>query len=63
VVSDRGVEGDHGGWIVVGWVLAEALVRPMVVEMLLPRSIVLAAVLVVVTGARVALAPSLRDAD
>jgi hypothetical protein len=33
VVSDRGVEGDHGGWVVVGWVLAEALVWPMVVEM------------------------------
>jgi hypothetical protein len=33
VVSDRGGEGDHDGWIAVGWVLAEALVWPMVVEM------------------------------
>ena len=33
MVSDRGVEGDHGGWIVVGWVLVETLVWPMVVEM------------------------------
>jgi hypothetical protein len=26
MASDRGVERDHGGWIVVGWVLVEALV-------------------------------------
>jgi hypothetical protein len=34
MASDRGVERDHGGWIVVGWVLVEALVRPVVVEVL-----------------------------
>jgi hypothetical protein len=33
VTSDRGVEGDHGSRIVVGRVLIEALVRPMVIEM------------------------------
>jgi hypothetical protein len=30
---DRSVERDHGGRIVVGWVLVEALVRAVVVEM------------------------------
>ena len=34
MVSDRGVERDRGGWIVVGWVLVEALVRPVVVDVL-----------------------------
>jgi hypothetical protein len=33
VASNRGVEVDHGGWIVVGRVLAEALVRPVIIEM------------------------------
>jgi hypothetical protein len=28
----RGVDGDDGGWVVVGWVLVEALVRPVTVE-------------------------------
>jgi hypothetical protein len=32
-VSDRCVEWDQGGRIVVGWGLVEALVRPVVVEM------------------------------
>lgn len=32
MASDRGVEWDHGGRIVVGWVLVEALVRTVVVE-------------------------------
>jgi hypothetical protein len=31
--SDRGVVGDDGGWIVVGRVLIETLVRSVVVEM------------------------------
>jgi hypothetical protein len=34
MASDRGVERDHGGWIVVGWVLVEVLVWPVVVEVL-----------------------------
>jgi hypothetical protein len=34
MVSDRGGERDHGGRIVAGWVLVEALVRPMVVEVM-----------------------------
>jgi hypothetical protein len=33
VTSDRGVEGDHGGRIVVGRVLIEALVQSVVIEM------------------------------
>jgi hypothetical protein len=33
MMSDRCVEWDHGGRIVVGWVVVEALVRPVVVEM------------------------------
>jgi hypothetical protein len=32
VASDRGVERDHGGRVVVGWVLIEALVRAVVSE-------------------------------
>lgn len=32
MMSDRGVERDHGGRIVVWWVLVEALVRTVVVE-------------------------------
>jgi hypothetical protein len=32
MASDRGVEGDHGGWIVVGRVLIETLRRSVVVE-------------------------------
>jgi len=32
VASDRGIEGDHGGWIVGRWVLAQALVWAVVVE-------------------------------
>lgn len=35
VTSDRGVEGDHGGRVVVGRVLAQALVRTVVIEMVL----------------------------
>jgi hypothetical protein len=31
----RRVDGDDRGWVVVGWVLVEALVRPVVVEMAL----------------------------
>jgi hypothetical protein len=30
--SDRGIERDRGGRVVVGWVLVEALVRAVVVE-------------------------------
>jgi hypothetical protein len=33
MVPDRGVERDHGFWIVVRWVLVEALVRAVIVEM------------------------------
>jgi hypothetical protein len=32
MASDRGTERDHGGRIVVGWVLVEALVRTVIVE-------------------------------
>ena len=32
MASDRGVEGDHGGWIVVGRVVIETLMRSVVVE-------------------------------
>ena len=32
MMSDRGVQGDHGGRIVAGWALVEALVRSVVVE-------------------------------
>ena len=32
MMSDRGVQGDHGGRIMVRWVLVEALVRTVVVE-------------------------------
>ncbi len=35
MASDRGVEGDHGGRVVVGWVLVEALVRPVGIEVAL----------------------------
>jgi hypothetical protein len=31
--SDWGIERDHGGWVVAGWVLVEALVRAVVIEM------------------------------
>lgn len=30
---NRGVEVDQGGWIVVRWVLAEALVRSVIIDM------------------------------
>jgi len=33
--SYRCVDGDDRGWVVVGWVLVEALVRPVVIEMAL----------------------------
>ena len=33
MVPDRGVEQDHGFRIVVRWVLVEALVRAVIVEM------------------------------
>ena len=32
MTSDRGIERERSGWIVVGWVLVEALVRAVVVE-------------------------------
>jgi hypothetical protein len=35
VTSDRGVKVDDGRGIVTGWALVEALVRPVVVEMVL----------------------------
>jgi hypothetical protein len=35
VMADRGIERDHGGGVVAGWVLVESLVRPVVVEMAL----------------------------
>jgi hypothetical protein len=35
VAADRGGETDHGGGVVVGWVLAQALVRTVVIEMVL----------------------------
>ena len=35
VTSDRGVEVDDGGRVVVGWVLAEALMRAVFIEMAL----------------------------
>jgi hypothetical protein len=31
--SDRGIERDHDGRVVMGWVLVEALVRAVVIEM------------------------------
>jgi hypothetical protein len=31
--SDRGIERDHGGRVVVGWVLVEVLVWAVVIEM------------------------------
>jgi hypothetical protein len=31
MASDRGVEAGYGGWIMVGWVLVEALMRPVIV--------------------------------
>jgi hypothetical protein len=31
--QDRSVEWDHGGRVVVGWVLVEALMRAVVIEM------------------------------
>jgi hypothetical protein len=34
MASDRGIERDHGGWVVVGWGLVEAVVRPVVGEVL-----------------------------
>jgi hypothetical protein len=34
MASDWCVERDRDGWIVVGWVLVEALVRSVVVEVL-----------------------------
>jgi hypothetical protein len=33
VTSDRGVAGDDGGGIVSGWMLAQALVWPVIIEM------------------------------
>jgi hypothetical protein len=33
VTLDRGVAGDDGGGIVSGWMLAQALVRPVIIEM------------------------------
>jgi hypothetical protein len=33
MASDRGVEAGYGGWIMVGWVLVEALMRPVIIEM------------------------------
>jgi len=33
VTPDRGVAGDDGGGIVSGWTLAQALVRPVIIEM------------------------------
>jgi hypothetical protein len=33
VASDRGAERDRGTRVVVGWVLAQALVRAVVIEM------------------------------
>ena len=33
MASERGVEEDHGGRVVVGRVLVEALVRPLVIDM------------------------------
>ena len=33
VASDRGVAGDRGGWVVGWWVLIQALVRAVVIEM------------------------------
>jgi Na+-transporting methylmalonyl-CoA/oxaloacetate decarboxylase beta subunit len=47
-------------WIVWMYLVTEKCPSP---TLLLPHSLVLAAVLVVVTGARVALAPSHGDAD
>lgn len=35
MMADRGIEQDHGGGVLAGWVLVEALVRPVVVEMAL----------------------------
>ena len=35
MAPNGGVEVDHGGRVVVGWVLAQALVRPVVIEMVL----------------------------
>ncbi len=32
MASNRVIKGDHGGWIVGRWVLVEALVRAVVVE-------------------------------
>jgi hypothetical protein len=32
-MSDRGIERDRGGRVVVGWVLVEALVRAVVIDM------------------------------
>src|SRR4051794_41900238 len=34
-MADRGIERDHGGGVVAGWVLVESLVRAVVVEMAL----------------------------
>ena len=33
MASDRGVEAGHGGWIMVGRMLVETLMRPVIVEM------------------------------
>jgi len=33
VASDRGVEGDRGGWVVGWWVLIQAVVRAVIIEM------------------------------
>ena len=32
MTSDRGIARDRSGWIVVGWVLVEALVWTVVIE-------------------------------
>ena len=33
MTSDRGVDGDRGGWVVGWWVLIQALMRAVVIEM------------------------------
>jgi len=33
VATDRGIKGDRGSWVVGRWVLAQALVRTVVIEM------------------------------
>jgi hypothetical protein len=33
VASDRGIKGDRGSWVMSWWVLIQALVRTVVIEM------------------------------